>query len=261
MTTLTSDGRTAPTPHGAPPATSTIPFTRLLRVEWLKAIDTRASRWLLAVVALTTVGMMVVHVLATRSFDQTIDGYLSFTAFAVSLLLPVMAVLVMTSEWSQRTVLTTFTQEPRRHRVLFAKMGAAGILTGIACGYAAAVSVIALSVSTGLGHDVSWHLSPSVGIGLCLDVALNVAIGVGLGVLLQKSTIAIVAIFALPTAFSLLATALHSAGQWIDSTVALDWVAKGEWGAHAAKIVVAMLLWIALPITAGIVRTVRREIS
>ena len=41
-------------------------------VEWAKATDTRAARWLLALVALSTVGMMLVPVLAPTSFDQTL---------------------------------------------------------------------------------------------------------------------------------------------------------------------------------------------
>jgi hypothetical protein len=36
-----------------------IPFPRLVRVEWAKATDTRAARWLLALVALSTAGAAV----------------------------------------------------------------------------------------------------------------------------------------------------------------------------------------------------------
>jgi hypothetical protein len=167
----------------------------------------------------------------------------------------------MTSEWSQRTVLTTFTQEPRRGRVVLAKMGSTAFLTALACVFAAAVAAIALAVSAGLGRHVTWYLSPSIGIGAMLGVVLSVAMAIGFGVLLQRSAPAIVAIFALPTLFSLLASPLHSAGQWIDPTHMLDWVTSGDWDGHVAKILVEALLWIALPIAAGITRTIRREIS
>ena len=40
----------------APSAPGPIPFSRLVRVEWAKATDTRAARWLLALVALSTAG-------------------------------------------------------------------------------------------------------------------------------------------------------------------------------------------------------------
>ncbi len=101
-----------------------IPFRRLLRVEWGKATDTRAARWLLGLVALSTVGMMLAPVLAPASIDQTYTSYLGIAAIALSILLPVVAILMLSGEWSQRTVFTTFTQEPRRIRVVNAKLAA-----------------------------------------------------------------------------------------------------------------------------------------
>ncbi len=43
----------------------------------------------------------------------------------VDLILPVVGIMAMTSEWTQRTALTTFTLSPRRIPVLFAKLVAA----------------------------------------------------------------------------------------------------------------------------------------
>jgi ABC-2 type transport system permease protein len=248
-------------PRGNPSTESGIPFGRLLRVEWLKTVDTRASRWLLALVGLVTAGLMFAPVIAVGSFDQNIKDYTNFAAFGACLLLPVVAALVMTSEWSQRTVLTTFTQEPRRRRVIFAKLGAIGILSALASAFAAVVSVIALAVSAGIGRDVSWHLSASIGIGFVVGIALNVAMGAAFGAVLMNSATAIVAIFALPTAFALLNTPLHAVGEWIDPNHMSAWIFDGRWDGHVAKIIVQALLWIALPITAGIIRTVRREIN
>ena len=70
-----------------------IPFSRLVRVEWAKATDTRAARWLLALVALSTAGMMLAPVLAPTSFDQTYTSYLGVAALGLSILLPVVAIL------------------------------------------------------------------------------------------------------------------------------------------------------------------------
>ena len=48
----------SPRTHGIEAAPSSalgpIPFSRLVRVEWAKATDTRAARWLLALVALAS---------------------------------------------------------------------------------------------------------------------------------------------------------------------------------------------------------------
>ena len=105
-----------------------IPFPRLVRVEWAKATDTRAARWLLALVALSTAAMMLAPVLAPTSFDQTYASYLGVAALALAILLPVVAILMLTGEWSQRTAFTTFTQEPRRIRVVNAKLAASMVL-------------------------------------------------------------------------------------------------------------------------------------
>jgi len=61
-------------------------------------------------------------VLAPSSIDQTYTSYLAFAAVGLTILLPVVSILTLTSEWSQRTALTTFTQEPRRTRVINAKV-------------------------------------------------------------------------------------------------------------------------------------------
>src|SRR3954452_22898249 len=96
----------------APSAPGPIPFSRLVRVEWAKATDSRAARWLLALVALSTAGMMLAPILAPTAFDQTYTGYLGAAAVVVTILLPVVAILMVTGEWTQRSIMTTFTQEP-----------------------------------------------------------------------------------------------------------------------------------------------------
>ena len=58
-------------------------LSRLSGWEWAKATDTRAARWLLALVALSTAGMMLAPVLAPTSFDQTYTSYLGVAARAV----------------------------------------------------------------------------------------------------------------------------------------------------------------------------------
>src|SRR4051794_31243670 len=78
-----------------------IPFSRLVRVELRKLGDTQAGRWLLAsVAALTGVGMVVTLLIAlTEKSDAT---YLTFTGVAsapMGVLLPVLGVLSVTSEW------------------------------------------------------------------------------------------------------------------------------------------------------------------
>lgn len=255
----------APPARGAEPPLSSarapIPFARLVSVEWSKATDTRAARWLLALVALSTVAMMAAPVVAPTSFDQTYAGYLRAAAFGLTILLPVVAILMLTGEWSQRSVLTTFTQEPRRIRVVNAKV-AASLLLGLGGAvFGGAVTAAALVVASISGRDLEADLTVGAVNGYLLFVLLNVLAGVALGALLQSSAPAIAASFALPAGFAVLGTASTFVAEWIDMSAPWTWVLENDWGGHVPQIVVSFLLWVAIPLTAGIVRTVRRDIA
>ena len=105
------------------------------------------------------------------------------------------------------------------------------------------------------------NLNVGVLVGYLLFVLLNVATGVALGALLHNSAAAIVLYFALPIAFALLGRASTSLGQWVDSGTTFNWVLNGEWSGHTPQILATVILWVALPVAAGLVRTVRREIN
>jgi ABC-2 type transport system permease protein len=63
--------------------------------------------------------------------------------------------LAMTAEWSQRTAMTTFTQEPRRGRVLAAK-----ILTGQAiCLAGAGLAFLATQAAVLAAHAAGRHIT------------------------------------------------------------------------------------------------------
>ena len=258
--TMTIPSRT----HGAEAAPSSvlrrIPFPRLVRVEWGKATDTRAARWLLALVALSTIGMMLAPVLAPRSFDQTYTSYLRIAAMALSILLPVVAILLFTGEWSQRGVFTTFTQEPRRIRVVNAKLAVSLLMGGGAAVFGGVVTAAGLGLASASGRVLDANLTAGAVTGYLLFVLLNVFAGVALGALLQSSSIAIAAAFALPAAFALLGAASKLVADWIDMST-FNWVLKNEWGGHVPQISVSVLFWVAVPLAAGVVRTMRRDVA
>jgi ABC-2 type transport system permease protein len=257
--TITRPARPADAPS---PGTSFpgIPFSRLLRVEWGKATDTRAARWLLTLVAASTVGLMLAPLLAS-SIDQTYTSYLGFAAIGLTILLPVVSILTLTSEWSQRTVLTTFTQEPRRTRVINAKVAVSLLLAGGAVVFGGLVTAAGLAVAAASGRELDANLNVGVLVGFVLFVLLNVLIGVAFGALLHNSAAAIVLYFALPTAFAFLGVALKSVADWLDTSTTFNWLLQGEWSGHTPQILVSVTIWVAIPLAAGLVRTVRREIN
>lgn len=252
------------TMHAAPMGTAQfppIPFTRLLRAEWRKTVGTRAARWLLAAAAAATIGALAIPLLFPHNITQSRAGYLTWAGLGLTRLLPVVLILAMTAEWSQRTAMTTFTQEPRRGRVLTAK-----IVTGIgismlgAC-LALLVTQLAVAAAGSAGRHVatSWNWPELT--GFVAFVLLTGAVGIAFGSLLHNTATAIVTYFALGAAFNLFnIPALEKAGQWVNTGQTYGWVLSGEWRGHAGQIVTSTLLWIVLPLTLGLARTLRREV-
>jgi hypothetical protein len=261
MTTTMTRPATTGDAASTTPAFPGIPFGRLLRVEWGKATETRAARWLLAAVAASTVGLMLAPILAPSSIDQTYSSYLSYAAMGLSILLPVVAILTLTSEWSQRTVLTTFTQEPRRMRVVTAKIAVSLLLGAGAAVFGGLVTAAGLAVAAASGRTLDADLDAGLVIAFLLYVLLNIMTGVALGALVHNSAAAIVASFVLPIGFALLGRASQAVTDWLDYTTAFTWLLDGQWSGHLAQILVAVVLWVAAPLAVGLVRTVRREIN
>jgi ABC-2 type transport system permease protein len=251
----------SPRTLGIDAAPSAIPFSRLVRVEWAKATDTRASRWLLALVALSTTGMMLVPVLVRTSFDQTYASYLRVAALGLSILLPVVAILMITGEWSQRSIMTTFTQEPRRIRVLNAKLAVSLMLGGGGAVFGGVVTAAGLGLAAASGRALEANLSVGVIIGYLLFVLLNILAAVALGALLQSSATAIATSFALPAAFALLGKASTLVSEWIDMSTPWNWVIENDWAGHVPQISFSVVFWVAVPLSAGVVRTTRRDVG
>lgn len=238
---------------------------RLTLVELRKLVDTRAGLWLTAITVLSAVVVCTVQLIWGLPEDRSLAGLVSSSVQIVSVLLPVLGILSVTSEWSQRTTLTTFALVPRRVRVIGAKVFAgtvAAVLAVVAClGVAAAAAGIA-SLS---GVDIAWTLRPSlVGYAAVVQV-VSVLMGVAFGALLLNSPLAIVLYFLLPTVWSILGgtiAALRRVADWLDTAVTLTalfgpQVAAGDW----ARVGTSVALWVGLPLALGLARITRSELA
>ncbi|MCW2759631.1 MAG: transporter permease, partial [Nocardioidaceae bacterium] len=86
-----------------------IPTSRIVGVELRKMFDTRSGFWLLASIGILAV-LATAAVIAFAPDDElTYETFASAIGFPMAVVLPVIAILSVTSEWSQRTGLTTFT--------------------------------------------------------------------------------------------------------------------------------------------------------
>jgi ABC-type transport system involved in multi-copper enzyme maturation permease subunit len=254
-----------PPDFGIEPAASAspgpIPFSRLVRVEWAKATDTRVARWLLALVALSTAGIMAVPAVVPASFDQTHASYLRVAALGLSVLLPVVAILLFTGEWSQRSIMTTFTQEPRRTRVVNAKLAVSVVLGLGGAVFGGVVAAAAIGLVAAAGRDLEANLTVGAVVGYVLYLLLNVLAAVALGALLQNSAAAIAASFALPAAFALAGTASTLVSEWIDMSTTWNWTLENDWGGHVPQISFSIVFWVVAPLAAGVARTIRRDVG
>ena len=167
-------------------------LARLGRVEARKMVDTRAAMWLLILTALSAVAAVLVGVLfddASRDFGETfVDSML-----AVSVLMPIVPILLVTGEWSQRTALGTFALVPVRERVMAAKLIALVALLIAVTGLCLALAALGAAAS-GDGFGFSGADAGRV----ILFELLTLLFGFGLAAVLMNSPAAIVLNFIAP---------------------------------------------------------------
>ena len=241
-----------------------IPFSRLVRAELRKLTDTRASRLLLLAMAVATPVVIAVMLIVTAPRDLNYTRLVDFTQTPQKFLLPALAILVVTSEWSQRTGLVTFTLVPNRGRVLRAK-AAATLTLGLAL-IAIAFAVAAVgNLLSGLRHgDGSWAFgAPGFG-EMILVQLLTLLEGLAFGMLLRASAAAIAAYYVLPTVWSALFSApgLKGVAPWFDLNQAQGPLYTHDiTGTGWLQLLSAAVIWVGAPLTAGFVRALRGEVK
>lgn len=264
---MTTNVHPAPRPAPAPAERHPgIPFSRLLGTELRKLRDTRAGRWLLIAILVTTPLVVAVMLFTADPAKLTFTKLVDFTQTPQKLLLPVVGILAVTSEWSQRTGLVTFTLEPDRSRVLLAKGGAA-MLLGL-------MMVVNTLVSAAFGNllgvalrhgDGSWAFGAG-GLGdITLALLSGLALGLAFGMLLLNGAAAIVAFYVLPNLSSVLFNAVHGlkgVSHWLDLNLAQGPLYDHGLSGHQwAQLCTATLLWVVLPGAFGVLRVLRSEVT
>jgi ABC-type transport system involved in multi-copper enzyme maturation permease subunit len=247
------------------PRTEGIGLARLVRVELRKLADTRSGFWLLIVIALAAVATTAILLIWGKDSDQTFQQFFTFGLLPSSVLLPVLGILSMTSEWSQRTALSTFTLVPARSRVIIAKL-AAGVLVAVAAtvvtaGIAAAANLLAGAI----GGDATWSIGGVLLAQCLLGQVLFVLMGLSFGALLMNSALAIVVYFALPTVWSILTatiSGLKSIAPWLDfNNASTPMTEHGLTATEWSHLGVATAIWVLLPLVLGTIRAMRREVA
>jgi ABC-2 type transport system permease protein len=262
MTTATIHPGT--TTQAARTSTPGIPLRRLVRVELRKMADTRSGKWLLAFLGVVTLVIVAVYFVTADQSDRTFFNFMAATLGPQGFLLPVLGILLVTSEWSQRTGLVSFTLTPVRSRVLLAKV-LAGLLAGLA---AIALSLVLAALATVVGGAPdAWAQFGLDDLGKFGILQITgILQGLAFGLLFLSSSPAIVSYFVFPTALNVVATLwtpLSDVQPWVDLWAAQSPLFTGDHlgGEQWAQIGTSNLIWVVLPFALGLLRVLRAEVK
>jgi ABC-2 type transport system permease protein len=247
-----------------------VPLARLVRVELRKSFDTRSGRWLLAslgLAALLTTGAIIAWAPTSEL------AYSQFTlaiGVPMTIILPIIAVLSMTSEWSQRSGLATFTLVPHRGRVVMAKAVAAVLVTVPATAVAFGVGAVGNIIGTA-SADVPtvWDQSPADVGYFAAGQTLLLLVGFVLGALIRNSSGAVVAYmlygFVVPGLLAFLAFNqdwFADARPWVDAKYSQDALLRGELAGDGwSHLAVTSLVWLVVPMVVAVANVLRSEVK
>jgi hypothetical protein len=262
--TATTIARTVPRPAGG------IPTRRILRTELRKMFDTRSGFWLMASIGIAALLATASVIMFAPDRELTYGNFAAAFGIPMSVILPIIAALSVTSEWSQRSGLTTFTLVPHRGRVIFAKavvsvfVGVVGVLAALVVG--AVGNVVGAAIA---GVDTVWDVSVANVLLIVLGNVLGLMVGFMLGVLIRSSAGAIVAYFVysfvLPTLAGLLAATqhwFHDLQPWVDFNFAQSALFNGSMNAEQwGHLAVTGTGWLVLPTLLGVWLVMRAEVK
>ena len=269
LTATTADREVVVTPR-ARRAVHPIPTSRIIGVELRKMFDTRSGFWLMASIVISALLATGAVILFAPDSDLTYSTFAKTIGFPIAVILPIVAILSITSEWSQRGGLTTFTLEPHRRRVILAKaissvaVGVASMLVAFAIG--ALGNLLGTAIT---GTALVWDASLTDCLYIVLGNVLGLLSGFMLGVLIRSSAGAIVAYFGysflLPTIFGLLPASqdrFRDLQPWVDFSYAQGALFNGSPTAEQwANIGVTGVIWLVIPLLVGLRLVMRSEVK
>lgn len=251
--------------------TPRVPFSRLVKVELRKSYDTRAGQWLLGITTFLALAFMVVVLIVVVVQDSPIklDDFVGIANFTSGFLLPVLGIMLVTSEWSQRTAMVTFTLEAHRGRVVAAKL-VAGLLLALLVSVIATLSAVVVNGLYGvLQGNANWHLGFLALLGFLFTQAIAMTTGFAFATLFLNTPASIVVYFAyaliLPTIFGVAAQFLDwfkHVQPWVDFSQAQSPLIDASMsGKDWAQLLVTGIIWLGIPFALGAWRILRAEVK
>ena len=240
-------------------------FGNLVKAESRKYVNTRAalvlSILMAAVLAVVTIGAIAAYPDLTKVATGT---NLQFLPLAMtSALTAIIVILPVTSEWTQRGVLTTFVVEPRRERVIAAKaLVALGVVLTVWLAIQLSWAVFNAAGAATHGLEASWEFHWTRWLGGVEVLLLNAAVAFALALVLRNTALTITVFVAAPVTVGALSQFGELAAKitaWLRSPGAslqtiLSTQKDGQtpdatlWG----QFTVGIILWIVIPLAIGL---------
>ena len=265
MTTLTVD-----TVHEPRTRTPHVPLSRVVTVELRKMFDTRSGFWLMASIVITALLTTVGMVAFAPDSELTYYTFAKAIGFPMTVVLPMIATLSITGEWSQRSGLTTFTLVPHRNRIVAAKVLSSVGVAVAAMLFAFVIGAVGNVVGTAIaGTDMVWDVSVAEGFNIVLGSLLCLLTGTMLGMLIRSSAGALVAYFVyaflLPTVSGILAASqewFRDLQPWVDLNFAQSALFEGTLtGEQWAQVAVTATAWLVIPALLGLRLVMKSEVK
>jgi ABC-2 type transport system permease protein len=265
MTTLTVDTVREPrtrAPH--------VPLSRVVTVELRKMFDTRSGFWLMSSIVITALLTTVGMVAFAPDSELTYYTFAKAIGFPMTVVLPMIATLSITGEWSQRSGLTTFTLVPHRNRIVAAKVLSSVAVAVAAMLFAFVIGAVGNVVGTAIaGTDMVWDVSVAEGFNIVLGSLLCLLTGTMLGMLIRSSAGALVAYFVyaflLPTVSGILAASqerFRDLQPWVDLNFAQAALFEGTLtGEQWAQVAVTATTWLVIPALLGLRLVMKSEVK
>jgi ABC-type transport system involved in multi-copper enzyme maturation permease subunit len=234
-------------------------------VELRKVVNTVTGRRLFALLSILIVGALGITVASNLGQGLALHSLMSNALVPVGLLVPIVGVLIMSGEFSTRTILVTLTLVPSRSRVVAAKALAALVVAmavAVLTGFLAVLAGAGASLS---GESVRWTVEPAVIIQLLMLQVINVLVGVGFGLLFQSTPVGVMAFVIVPLLIGFVVFAVPSLREiapWLElstgtTPLSRDTVANAREWLQTASV---SGIWIGLPAALGWLRLRRREV-
>lgn len=246
-----------------------VPLSRVIRVEVRKMFDTRSGFWLIASIAITGTIATVATMIFAPDDSLAYYSFAEAVGFPMTVILPIIAILSITGEWSQRTGLTTFTLVPHRGRVLTAK-----VVTTVAVAVGSMLFAFAIGALGNLAgawvNDVptTWDVSWEEAFNILLGNLIGLLLGTTIGMLIRNTPGALVTYFIYALALPPVSSALASSQSWwrdwqeeldlnfIQGNLFTGTLTSEQW----VDVAIAVTLWVVVPGLIGLRAVLRSEV-